>query len=176
MRLPWKRICRHNWQAKRAARYFAFLRVIHSAIAVRNPSMNRGNIHSLDAPTAHARIANPQQEATTQSAMDRVSGRFAICAPCRVLVRRSDSCQASARGHQPEGAQRGTPSPDQRHPYPTNKRVPTRLTIPLSGPPDLAPGDLPCSYMRANIQSGPRPHIECLFAPIEAAFSRGVCA
>ena len=43
--------------------------------------MNRGIIHSLDAPKKYARIASNQQEPTTQNAINRDSGNLSKSTP-----------------------------------------------------------------------------------------------
>ena len=52
----------------------------HSATPVTKPSMNSGNIHSVDAPNASAATASTQQEQVIHSAIDKDSGSLSISA------------------------------------------------------------------------------------------------
>jgi hypothetical protein len=47
---------------------------------VTKPSMNKGNINSVDTPVAYARTASTQQELVTHSAIDKDSGSLFISA------------------------------------------------------------------------------------------------
>jgi hypothetical protein len=74
----------------------------HSAIPVRQPSKNKGNIQSVAAPNRYAIRARAQQVPVSQSAIARDSGRLAIRAVSRALLARGflPSAPAPGRSHQ----------------------------------------------------------------------------
>lgn len=77
--------------------------------------MNSGNVHSLDAPTAYAKIASARQEPTTHIEINWDSGNLSMSTPRKALMDRKRLLpEATARPVgviSPKALQRGTPSP-----------------------------------------------------------------